>query len=52
MKVEGFAADGYDAVRQVFQRLVDEGREPLEGHSRAAGIAAALGDDLSVVGED
>ncbi|WP_049570857.1 serine hydrolase domain-containing protein [Streptomyces sp. SBT349] len=33
MKVEGFTADGYDAVRQVLQRLVDEGRETGAGVS-------------------
>lgn len=33
MNVEGFVADGYDAVRQVFQRLVDDGRETGAGVS-------------------
>ncbi|MEO3809196.1 serine hydrolase domain-containing protein [Sphaerisporangium sp. B11E5] len=33
MKVEGFVADGYDGVRQVFQKLVDEGRETGAGVS-------------------
>lgn len=33
MKVEGFAEDGYDAVRQVFQRLLDDGRETGAGVS-------------------
>ncbi|MEV5886811.1 serine hydrolase [Streptomyces sp. NPDC052020] len=33
MKVEGFVEDGYDAVRQVFQRLVDDGRETGAGLS-------------------
>ncbi|MGY0061958.1 serine hydrolase domain-containing protein [Streptomyces sp. LZ34] len=33
MKVEGFVADGYDAVRQVFQRLMDEGLETGAGLS-------------------
>lgn len=31
--VEGFAADGYDAVRRVFQRLVDDGSETGAGLS-------------------
>ncbi|TMR09690.1 beta-lactamase family protein [Nonomuraea turkmeniaca] len=33
MKVEGFVADGYDAVREVFQKLVDEDRETGAGVS-------------------
>ncbi|MBF8189662.1 beta-lactamase family protein [Nonomuraea sp. K274] len=33
MKVEGFVAEGYDAVREVFQKLVDEGRETGAGVS-------------------
>ncbi|MBH5338697.1 beta-lactamase family protein [Streptomyces pactum] len=33
MRVEGFVADGYEPVRQVFQRLVDEGRETGAGLS-------------------
>ncbi|BCL12463.1 esterase [Micromonospora sagamiensis] len=33
LKVEGFTAQGYDAVREVFQRLVDEGRETGAGVS-------------------
>ncbi|BBJ45223.1 EstA family serine hydrolase [Streptomyces antimycoticus] len=33
MNVEGFAEDGYDAVRQVFQRLVDSGLETGAGVS-------------------
>jgi CubicO group peptidase (beta-lactamase class C family) len=33
MDVEGFAADGYDAVRKVFQRLVDDGQETGAGLS-------------------
>ncbi|MER6144899.1 serine hydrolase domain-containing protein [Streptomyces sparsogenes] len=33
MRVEGFVADGYDAVRQVFQRLLDDGRETGAGLS-------------------
>jgi CubicO group peptidase (beta-lactamase class C family) len=32
-KVQGFAADGYEGVRQVFQRLVDDGRESGAGVS-------------------
>ncbi|MGP3964010.1 serine hydrolase domain-containing protein [Nonomuraea sp. 3N208] len=31
--VEGFVADGYDAVRQVFEKLVDDGRETGAGLS-------------------
>lgn len=31
--IEGFAADGYDAVREVFQQLVDDGRETGAGLS-------------------
>lgn len=33
VKVEGFVADGYDRVRQVFQGLVDDGRETGAGVS-------------------
>ncbi|MEO3749621.1 serine hydrolase domain-containing protein [Streptomyces sp. B6B3] len=33
MNVEGFVADGYEAVREVFQRLVDEGEETGAGVS-------------------
>ncbi|MEV4174279.1 serine hydrolase domain-containing protein [Nonomuraea sp. NPDC049709] len=33
MKVEGFVTDGYEAVREVFQKLVDEGRETGAGVS-------------------
>ncbi|NEY33009.1 serine hydrolase [Streptomyces sp. PRKS01-65] len=33
MRVEGFVKDGYEAVRQVFQRLVDDGRETGAGLS-------------------
>jgi CubicO group peptidase (beta-lactamase class C family) len=33
VRVEGYVADGYDAVREVFQRLVDEGRETGAGVS-------------------
>ncbi|MGN9840418.1 serine hydrolase domain-containing protein [Nonomuraea sp. H19] len=33
MKVEGFVADGYEGVRQVFQQLVDDGRETGAGVS-------------------
>ncbi|MEV0612749.1 serine hydrolase domain-containing protein [Nonomuraea sp. NPDC050404] len=33
MKVEGFTSDGYEAVREVFQKLVDEGRETGAGVS-------------------
>lgn len=33
VKVEGFAADGYDRVRQVLQGLVDDGRETGAGVS-------------------
>ncbi|MEO3776507.1 serine hydrolase domain-containing protein [Micromonospora sp. B11E3] len=33
MTVEGFTEEGYGAVRQVFQRLVDEGRETGAGLS-------------------
>lgn len=33
MNVEGFVADGFDTVRQVFQRLVDGGRETGAGLS-------------------
>lgn len=33
MKVQGWVEDGYDAVREVFQRLVDDGRETGAGLS-------------------
>ncbi|MEV0226742.1 serine hydrolase domain-containing protein [Streptomyces sp. NPDC050704] len=33
MKAEGFVADGFDGVREVFQRLVDDGRETGAGLS-------------------
>ncbi|NYI04571.1 serine hydrolase domain-containing protein [Allostreptomyces psammosilenae] len=33
MRVEGFVAEGYEAVREVFQRLVDDGRETGAGVS-------------------
>ncbi|MCG5219356.1 serine hydrolase domain-containing protein [Streptosporangium sp. KLBMP 9127] len=33
VKVAGFVADGYEAVRQVFQQLVDDGRETGAGVS-------------------
>ncbi|MFF3866141.1 serine hydrolase domain-containing protein [Micromonospora sp. NPDC001898] len=33
VQVEGFAEDGYDAVRQVFQQLLDDGRETGAGVS-------------------
>lgn len=33
MKVEGFVADGYDEVRRVFQKLIDDGRETGAGVS-------------------
>ncbi|MFI7131036.1 serine hydrolase domain-containing protein [Nonomuraea sp. NPDC050153] len=33
VQVEGFVADGYDKVREVFQKLVDEGRETGAGVS-------------------
>jgi hypothetical protein len=31
VNVDGFVADGYDAVRQGFQRLVDDGLETGAG---------------------
>lgn len=33
VQVEGFAAEGYEAVREVFQKLVDDGRETGAGVS-------------------
>ncbi|NKY99063.1 serine hydrolase domain-containing protein [Nocardiopsis alborubida] len=33
MRIEGFVADGFDTVRQVFQRLIDEERETGAGLS-------------------